>query len=60
MISRRGFLGFLAAPAIVRIASLMPIKALPPPSELDLIIEEERFVFGFTDWRGIYGTYETS
>ncbi len=28
MLSRRGFLGFLAAPAIVRAASLMPVKML--------------------------------
>lgn len=27
-LSRRGFFGFLAAPAIVRAASLMPIRAL--------------------------------
>lgn len=28
-LSRRAFLGFLAAPAIVRVASLMPVKAVP-------------------------------
>jgi hypothetical protein len=26
-ISRRGFIGFLAAPAIIRVATLMPVKA---------------------------------
>lgn len=29
MISRRGFLGFLAAPAIVKAASLMPVRVVP-------------------------------
>lgn len=29
MITRRGLFGFLAAPAIVRIASIMPVKVLP-------------------------------
>ena len=34
--TRRGFLGFLAAPAIVRIASLMPVKTIPAPLVMGL------------------------
>ena len=30
MISRRGFFGFLAAPAIVRVSALMPLSVLDP------------------------------
>lgn len=69
--SRRGFLGsvlsLLAAPAIVKIASIMPVKSL---ADVDLealaleVLEREmngdHYLFGWSDWRGIYGNYTTS
>ena len=43
--SRRGFLfaaaSFLAAPAIVRAASLMPVKALEPAMPPDLMLPKD-------------------
>jgi hypothetical protein len=38
--SRRSFLGLLAAPAIVRVGSIMPVRALPPRSYLQSVIDE--------------------
>lgn len=59
MISRRSMLGFLAAPAIVRAASLMPVKALAPgffalPDNMTMTEVLQRF----EALRGKHGHYE--
>jgi hypothetical protein len=47
MIARRGFLrlagGLIAAPAIVRVASIMPVKAMPSDDVLELIAKRWGF-----------------
>lgn len=70
MISRRAFLHnglatLFAAPAIVKIASIMPVKSIPEEI-IGMSVEEalqeswDRFHFGWADWRGIYGTSATA
>lgn len=51
MISRRGFLGgLIAAPAIVRVGSLMPIRSF---------VDEFRMTdLRITGWKPFYGTLE--
>ena len=49
--SRRGFLvgiaGLLAAPAIVRVSSLMPIKALPAGYLMPQLITNIDIIYGY-------------
>jgi hypothetical protein len=68
MITRRGFIRdglvtLLAAPAIVRVASIMPVKTLADLECFDpdiLGFYNEYYLFGWSDWRGILGTYPTT
>jgi hypothetical protein len=52
-VSRRRFFGFLAAPAIVHAANLMPIKALADDGLL--IRGTERFAYSYADVRIGFG-----
>lgn len=66
MVSRRGFLGMLAAlPAITALAGagiLLPKRPDELVPETDFSISElrykatERYSAGFTDWRGVFGS----
>lgn len=57
MINRRGFLiGLIAAPAIVRITSIMPVKSMPIDSILDDLLYQTRHIvyrtgLPITAWR---------
>lgn len=56
MISRRGLIGALiAAPAVVRASSLMPVK----PFDDNLLLKSyERYLVGWEDWRGVPGSID--
>jgi len=45
MISRRSFIGALFAPAVVRVADLMPIKALAVEPIHDTLVQEKLLTF---------------
>lgn len=61
--TRRGFLfgvgGLLAAPAIVKVTSIMPVKAIepsllwPPEIEVGDLVFRERFRYGWTSWANL-------
>jgi hypothetical protein len=58
--TRRRFLGgalsLIAAPAIVKIASIMPVKSLADIDLDELLLDSDRYLFGWADFRGIYGS----
>jgi hypothetical protein len=67
MITRRGFIRdglatLFAAPAIVKITSIMPVRSLAglETFDLEILLSPERYQFGWSDWRGILGTYPTT